>query len=59
LSTFRSRSYGSLYWSAGVSVLIYNVNVFKNGTTTLKPAIEHITVEKIKEVVKMRNGIKL
>jgi len=39
--------------------LIYNVNVFKNGTTTLKPAIEHITVEKIKEVVKMRNGIKL
>jgi len=59
LSTFRSRNYSSLYWSPGVSVLIHNVNVFKSGTTTLKPTIEHIRVEKNKEVVKMRNDIKL
>jgi len=59
LSTFRSRSYGSLYWSPGVSVLIYNVDIFKSGTTKLKPTIGHITVEKNKEVAKMRNDIKL
>jgi len=53
LSTFHSRSYGSLYWSTGVSVLIDNVNVFKSGTTTLKPTITHTTVEKNKELVKM------
>ena len=50
--TFRSRCYGSLYWSKGASVLIYNVNVFKSGTTTLKPTITLTTVEKNKKVVK-------
>jgi hypothetical protein len=59
LSTFRSRSCDSFYWSTGVSVVIYNVNVFESGATTLKPTITHTTVEKNKEVVKMWNDTKL